>query len=206
MNQNSQKQHLDHHSPRRSQWPLWLGMSWPLLIIAVVWLVWFAGEDIDARDAQGWTPLMVAADAGDYDRVVRLVNRGAEVDALDNCGWTPMMRAAAGGHLEIMEWLLEQGADLHQRERTGYNALMAAVLNNQADTTRALLRHGAEVNGQENSNGLTALMWAVRNDNPQMVEWLLDAGADPSVRNQAGETAAQLVIGTEMEMILPCQR
>ncbi len=67
-------------------------MTWPLLIIAVVWLVWFAGEDIDARDAQGWTPLMVAADKGDYERGVRLVNRGTEVDALDNYGWTPTYR------------------------------------------------------------------------------------------------------------------
>ena len=190
---------MTEHSPdsqqqasRPSRWPLLAGAVWPLLLIAGVWWFLSAGEDIEARDAQGWTALMVAAEAGHYPQVTALLKRGAEIDARDDCGWTPMMRAAAGGHLEVMECLLDHGANLHQQEKTGQNALMAAVLNNRENTTQALILRGAEVNVQEQSMGLTPLMWAARNGNAQITEWLLEAGADPDVRNHWGQTAEQM--------------
>lgn len=46
------------------------------------------GADIEARDAEGRTPLLVAADGGNADTFIRLAERGADPRARDHAGHT----------------------------------------------------------------------------------------------------------------------
>ncbi|MFW2392449.1 MAG: ankyrin repeat domain-containing protein, partial [Methyloceanibacter sp.] len=56
------------------------------------------------------------------------------------------------------------------------------------DIAKALIEAGADVDAQAN-NGMTALMIAALNNSAPMIGLLMDAGADPSLKNAQGKTA-----------------
>ncbi|KAJ1719309.1 hypothetical protein LPJ53_005905, partial [Coemansia erecta] len=62
---------------------------------------------------------------------------------------------------------------------------MAALGNLKAVVS--FLRSGINVNGQNKMNGWTALHWACTRSYSQIVETLIRAGTDPSIRNKKGE-------------------
>jgi len=66
-----------------------------------------------------------------------------------------------------------------------------AVLQGKKDVLRSLLQKGADVNAPQ-IDGTTALHWAVRADDLEMADLLLNAGAKPSVANRDGATPLQL--------------
>ena len=58
------------------------------------------------------------------------------------------------------------------------------------DIAKAIVERGAEINAQA-KNGMTALMVAAAHNNPPMIGLLMDAGADPTLKNKQGQTAAR---------------
>ena len=70
---------------------------------------------------------------------------------------------------------------------------MGAASNGRERVVDLLLQHGADINVQE-SNGGTALMFAVSNGHERVVELLLRAGASAKARSVAGETALQMAM------------
>jgi ankyrin repeat protein len=82
-----------------------------------------AGADIDARDLEGSTPLMIACRAGSGDLVCLFVGAGAAFNACNDKGWTPLMEAACYGDLQTVMLLLRSGADQSAKTRDGKTAL-----------------------------------------------------------------------------------
>jgi ankyrin repeat protein len=66
--------------------------------------------DVNARDAEGQTPLHRAATRGYKDLVELLIAKGAEVNAKHKNGQTPLQMAASEGHKEVVEFLKKHGA------------------------------------------------------------------------------------------------
>ena len=56
------------------------------------------------------------------------------------------------------------------------------------DIAKALLERRAKLNAQS-KNGMTALMVAAAHNSPPMIGLLMDAGADPTIKNKRGQTA-----------------
>ncbi len=56
------------------------------------------GADVNARDENGQTPLMVAAAEGHYETVAALLDAGADPEAKDNGGKTASLLAGEKGH------------------------------------------------------------------------------------------------------------
>ncbi|HOB41730.1 MAG TPA: ankyrin repeat domain-containing protein, partial [Bacillota bacterium] len=57
-----------------------------------------AGAEVNARDENGWTPLMFAAAWADIETVSVLFEAGADVNASSTSGWTALMSAMACGN------------------------------------------------------------------------------------------------------------
>jgi ankyrin repeat protein len=57
---------------------------------------------------------------------------------------------------------------------------MAAVRADDTAAVRTLIENGANVNSRTSAEGWSALHYAVRNGNPEVVQLLLKAGADPN--------------------------
>jgi len=73
--------------------------------------------DPNGRDAQGRTPLLIAASQRDWKTAQRLIDAGALVDLADKNGFTPLMAAAMHGNLEMFHSFLAHFVDLHAEAR-----------------------------------------------------------------------------------------
>jgi ankyrin repeat protein len=74
-------------------------------------------------------------------------------------------------------------------------ALIAAVKADDTDLTRKLIRMGGNVNSRTSVDGWSALHFAVRNGNAEIVQLLLDAGADPNyVGTMEGQTDSAISV------------
>lgn len=141
------------------------------------------GLPLEARDADGNTPLMLAAAYGDPACVRLLLERGADANATNTLGGTPLLRAASD--FEKARLLVEHGADVNWRSGLGNTALMLAA--RPRDSHRAvelLLSRGADVNAT-NLWGATALMAAAAGGDPRSVSLLLKHGARVNAQPEA---------------------
>ena len=116
--------------------------------------------NVEARNAQDESPLMMAALKGNLEAVMALLARDADVN---KTGWAPLHYAASAGsrqHVAIIALLLENHAYI--------------------DAT--------------SPNGTTPLMMAAQYGSNEAVQLLLDEGADPTLKNQLGLTAADFAL------------
>jgi len=161
------------------------------------------GADANARDAYGQPALWCATARDDARSVEWLLRAGAAPDRGLATG-TPLLRAALYGQARIVNLLLAAGASVATRSDSGATALIQLAslghavtprtpVSGPADATIAaqLLDHGADVNAQD-AGGWSALMFAARRGDLALVSLLLDAGADPHLRTERGETALSL--------------
>jgi ankyrin repeat protein len=176
-----------------------------------------AGADTDRECFD--TPLWLAANNGSVGAMKSLIRAGADVHRRTEGGSTLLMTAARAGKPEAIRILLAEGIPIDAVHPThGHTALMMAA-SEDVRTTRALLRAGANVNVRDVEGGtaithamdgamraglgdLSAEKW-----NPQIIQMLLDAGADPTVRDAEGRDLMALAARTrhyraEIEKIL----
>ncbi len=74
-----------------------------------------AGVPVDARNADGLTPLAVAADRADAAAAAWLLDHGADVNARSKAGFTPVHYAVQHDILPVVKLLIARGADLSVR-------------------------------------------------------------------------------------------
>ena len=113
-----------------------------------------------------------------------------KIDARTPTDETPLMMACLRGQLEIAKKLIARGADV----KTGWTPLHYAATTGHIDVMQLLLDEHAYIDA-ESPNGTTPLMMAAHYGSREGVKFLLDAGADPAVKNQLGLTAAQFAKG-----------
>jgi uncharacterized protein len=96
---------------------------------------------------------------------------------------------------------LKAGADIHATDKNGVTPLHHAVRFRSAAAVQTLIEHGANVNQVCRRSGSTALHRAVTQTGApgtagkkeaamEIIAMLLTAGADPSITNKSGRTAA----------------
>lgn len=131
-------------------------------------------DDIDKRNSDGWTPLMIASDA----IVEILLKHGANVNAQSNDGLTALMISIVHGSEKKVKILLENHSDVNIQCLSGWNALMLATKYSKEDLVKLILANKANVHFRT-KDGLTALMVAVTR-NISITKLLLENGSDPN--------------------------
>jgi ankyrin repeat protein len=149
------------------------------------------GADLDARDAQGRTPLLVAAHADQVAAFRALLEAGADVDLQDDLLDNPFLWAGAEGRLEILRLANDAGADPAITNRYGGIALIPASERGHIEIVRYLLDETDVDVDHVNRLGWTALLEAIllSDGGPrhqEIVRMLLDAGADPDLADGDG--------------------
>ena len=150
------------------------------------------GADLEARDGQGRTALLLATHGNNVDAARELIEAGADVNAKDALQDSAYLYAGARGLDEILAMTPAHGADLRSTNRYGGTALIPAAERGHVATVRMLLRAGVAVD-HVNRLGWTALQEAILlgDGGPrhvQIVQLLLDAGADPELADGDGVT------------------
>lgn len=120
------------------------------------------GVPVDVRDAQGATPLMVAAAFGNREVAEVLIGHGADPNARDSVnGATPLHFAAMAGHSALVNLLLASGARIDIRDSLGETPLHYAAFYNRADMIELLATAGANLDLPSHA-GLTPFSLASR--------------------------------------------
>ncbi|NBS26403.1 MAG: hypothetical protein EBS81_08860 [Gammaproteobacteria bacterium] len=163
--------------------------------------------DLDLTDPDGVSPLLLSVLNANWDIAKRLIEAGADVNQWDMFGQSPLI-ASAGNRNDpglkvdglIIRLLLEYGAkaDLPQADlQTPVSALAGARGNRSRlpEGLELLLEAGVDVNVMsvphhlQRAFGGTPLHYAVKARNTNMVEALVNAGADINAKDVDGLTA-----------------
>lgn len=155
-------------------------------------LIVFLGVGLSAQTDSSRDALFAAIHRGSQSDVERLLKAGASANATDADGTPALMAAVLFGDANLVKFLLEHGADANRSGVGGTTALMWAVPS--LEKVRLLLAHGANVNAGSET-GRTALL--VASSFPRTVEVLqalLEKGADLRAQDRAGATALALAV------------
>lgn len=175
---------------------------------------------IEARTAEGLSPVIVAAYWGQVEVLNRLVEASGELDfweaatvgatgrirelvnddpelvaAHSRDGFTALHLAVFFGHPETARALIDAGADVSARTKNALDnqplhaAAASSVARNRLASVRLLLDAGAPVNERQ-SGGFTPLMAAAQSADEGVLDLLLAHGADTSIEDDEGLTAA----------------
>ena len=144
-----------------------------------------AGADCNARNADGATPLMLAAHSGSLDLVQALIAAGADVNARDERGWGALMKSAYNpdvdrGFAEVTAALIDAGADVEAPITYGVRPLMLAAGYGETAVVETLLRAGADVLAR-NDGGYTALMMVKQKHYVDVINLLHEAEQEVGV-------------------------
>lgn len=139
--------------------------------------------------------LIAAAKANNAPLVAELIGRGGNVNAKDSIQDSAFLYAGAEGFNEVLQLTLAAGADVASINRYGGTALIPASEHGHVETVKILIAAGVPVN-HVNNLGWTAMQEAIllNNGGPrqqEVVRLLLEAGADPDIRDPEGRTALQ---------------
>ena len=145
------------------------------------------------------TPLFCAAILKKLEVVRCLIDLGADINAVSSCGNTPVLLACDQWSTEVAEYLIRRGADINKPNKTGETCLMKAVKFKAL--CKLLIDNGADVKAQD-ENGDLALHYAIKRNQLDTVQLLLDHGSDPYVKNKAGDDAFQTASIEGKELIL----
>jgi ankyrin repeat protein len=160
------------------------------------------GAKLHEPDRYGATPLIYAAKTGRLVMVKFLLDCGAKRDARDKAGFTALHEAADRGYAEVVEFLISLGAEPNTRSDYPstplHNAANGAYTNElcYVAVAKVLLAHDADVNARMLKNQ-TPLHRAAIWGHPQIMQVLLENGADPNIRDDDGKTALDLATANE---------
>lgn len=133
------------------------------------------GADVDARSLGGETALATGIREHHIDVVRLLLDHGASHLIRAEDSLTALHLAAMKDHTEIARLLITRGADLHALDDEQRSPLTFAAQRGNAEIVRILLDLEVQVN---DTLGAEALRSAAANGHFEVVELLLDRGAD----------------------------
>jgi uncharacterized protein len=141
-----------------------------------------AGANVDAVcKHRAETALGLAATQGHLDCVQTLVEAGADMNK-GSGGRTPIASAAFQGHIPVVQFLLEAGAAVE------FNVWSGAMAVGSDQIIELLANAGADIDCEDSNSRLTPLLQAIHQENTNMIEILLMAGASPNKRRPSGIT------------------
>lgn len=129
-----------------------------------------AGADVGAVNASGAFPLSLAAGGGHLSLVDALLDAGAESNHINSA----VVAAARYGRLNVMQRLLDAGAD--QAKYLNRALIEAAKIGNVALIN--LLFNTKKINVNHIDNRTSALVVAAEGGHSEVVQKLIDEGAD----------------------------
>ncbi len=133
---------------------------------------------VNEPNAEGFTPLGLAAFFGQADAVQVLLANGATVDARDKSRFrnTALDAAVAAGHAPVVRAILAAGAAVNVRDAADYTPLHKAAANGNLEIVRLLLDHGGDAQAVRNG-GATPLADALAHGKLDVADLLRQRGA-----------------------------
>ena len=167
----------------------------------------------------GLSALTFAAREGDLESTKLLLDAGADINQTTEYGWTALLTATNNRHYVLGKYLMDRGADVNKANKGAWTPLYIATDNRNIEGgdypvpkpdmdhlryIELLLEHGADPNARAKDNTLTrtifTMQWffedgctpfvrAAQSSDTELMQLLLDWGADPFIPTAFGDTA-----------------
>ena len=158
------------------------------------------GADPSLQDSKGCNVLHYASLGGNPEVIELMLSHVPSIDLVTKVGSTPLMIAAGNDKLRAVKYLLEQGADSSLQDNKGWNVLHYASRVGNLEVIELMLSHVPSINSRT-KEGATPLMIAAGNEKLQAVQFLLEQGADPSLRDKGWNLLHYASLGGNPEVI-----
>ena len=164
-----------------------------------------ANANIYTRGDHLYTVLSVSIGNRNYAIRDYLINNGADVNArLEVNGWgngafeTHLNMAVYAEDIDSVRRLIEVGADVNLTDKRCWRPLGLAIIGNcPVEIIQLLIDKKAEINYHNTYYDYeTPLLMAIKYNRKQVVQILLNAGADPQATDKKGENALNYAIRT----------
>ena len=137
------------------------------------------GADPNATNKLGETAIMWCTH--DIGKTKLLLNYKAGVNIKTTTGNTAFLSACVGNApAEMIALMLQYGADPLMKNNNNQTSLIRTAIYGDTATARLLLNRGVNIDEQDGAHS-TALLYAIRSVNKDMVLWLLANGADAKI-------------------------
>jgi serine/threonine-protein phosphatase 6 regulatory ankyrin repeat subunit B len=166
------------------------------------------GADLNIRNNQGYTALMIACLITNNSIVEKLIHYGADINIMDNCGYTALFYTISSHEYskdEINNYLLYQeenlivdklitnGANLNIKYKNGLTMLIYTIFIDNTYLAIKLINSGVNLDTQDFERK-TALIYATKSGNYEIVEKLISNGANLNIKDYKGATALMYAI------------
>ena len=164
-----------------------------LMFLKVIRCLISHGADVNKRNQDGNTCIMVACWNGHLGTFGLLRTSGANMDVQDNQGFSMIHCATAANNLMLLHELLPvpNMTAVNAKTSEGITPLMLACEKNHPDVVLFLLQRGAAVD-ERSDKGLTAAHFCALSNDIASLQHLIDYKADLSKSTERGSTALML--------------
>jgi ankyrin repeat protein len=179
----------------------------------LIWLLLENGVEVNRRDKNNQTPLLLAMRQGRSKLVRILLENGADSNAKNDHGKTSLhmlseyLMNGEGNAVDHARLLLEHGAEVDVRDNDNQTPLLLAMGRDWFKFAHILLEHGADANAANNDGKtslhiLSKLETYDKGDAADVLSLRLEHGAEINRRYKDHETPLLLETGTRMYAIM----
>lgn len=136
------------------------------------------------QNADGISPLMMSAYKNQAQIFENLMTSGSALRLKDKSGSDVLFYAVNFHRVDMIKKLRVSGAPITMND-FNVNALWVALQKSKAEVIRALNPTTEEVN-LAGDDGWTALYFAIRREEPGILDFIIAAGANPNIKDSEG--------------------
>ena len=140
------------------------------------------GAKINAKGKNAQTPLMFAVAGGHLAAFQLFVKNKSKLNVKNKNGWTLLMAAAESGNVALVQALIDMGQKIEEHSKDGWTCLMSAA-GKSLEIVSLFVDLGADIHCK-NRDGWDALLYAVKRNQIEIAQFLLEKGANANTRDR----------------------
>lgn len=170
-----------------------------MLIYCFIIVVSILSKEVSAIENESSEQLKIlyfdAARKGDIELLKTFYHAGLPVNVANEKGYTALILSAYNGQSDTVDFLLSlENIDPCQEDTKGNTALMGAIFKGNFRIAKALMDADCEVD-QSNLNGQTALMFATLFNRQEIIDELIDKGANITLTDNSRLSLSDIAAG-----------